>query len=317
MVCLSGIVGYQATNVATFKNCSNSGTLQITKNVSSNFVTRVGGIIGGTNKSTTLDNCHNSMKANAEYGIILKHTTTTGAGGSNQARAGGVIGWQNSGTLTTKNGVSNSADCYFGCINKDTGGSSYGGIAGVLGGSAHSFGGTISNSGNLHYAGASHAGTFSIGGLFGQSGNKAPTLCEDLQNTGNITIEKTNNNWKPTAKKHGYIGGVIGIHSVALSNAQSVCTITAIGFEDTHTVSSTNYFNTVGGIVGATSAANLTKCNVGGSIILTDTNTPGALSVSNYAAYLSGDHAFDAATAKTQECGFITSIDDTTPEYAE
>ena len=36
--------------------------------------------------------------------------------------------------------------------------------------------------------------------------------------------------------------------------------------------------------------------------------------------YLSGkavDTIFDVATAKSQTCGFITSIDDATPEYAE
>ena len=43
---------------------------------------------------------------------------------------------------------------------------------------------------------------------------------------------------------------------------------------------------------------------------------PGDLSVSNYAAYLSGDHTFTSAAAKAQNCGYISAID-ATPQFAE
>ena len=145
--------------------------------------------------------------------------------------------------------------------------------------------------------------------------------------TGNITITREGGtNWKPTAKKNGFIAGIVGTHNVALSNAKFYGKITAIGFEDTH---STSYTNSVGAIVATNSSALLTNCHAGGTIELTTgiiedeynqttekVNLPGTLSVSNYAAYLSGDHTFTSAAAKAQKCGYISAID-ATPEYAE
>ena len=151
-------------------------------------------------------------------------------------------------------------------------------------------------------------------------------------NTGNITVtNKGGSNWKPTAKKNGFIGGVVGTHSVALSNAKFYGTITAIGFEDTH---SSTWTNSVGAIIGNVTSASLTNCHAGGTIIISKkeetvggdeetgeagetviSDVPGVLTVENYAAYLTGNHSFTAAEAKSQKCGFITSID-ATPQYA-
>ena len=325
---IGGFFGYTRT-AHTLTNCTNCGTISSAKSLSSSFVFTAGGFIGGSKTDITLDNCHNSMKPGVEWGIKLENTIAAGSG-SNQSRAGGFFGWHSGGILTTKNGVSNSANIYIAIINGDTGGSSYGGIAGVAPSNSHSFGGTISNSGNIYYAGTSASGTFCIGGLFGQSGAKVPTVCENLINTGNITV--TNNggsNWKPTAKKNGLIGGIIGTHSVALSNAKFYGTITAIGFEDTH---SSTFTNSVGAIIGNITSANLTNCHAGGKIVTASetiedgvdasgesetiiVETPGVLSTSNYAAWLSGDHTFSSATAKSQNCGYISSID-ATPQYA-
>ena len=327
---IGGFFGYTRT-AHTLTNCTNSGTISSAKSLNSSFVFTAGGFIGGSKTDITLDNCHNTMKPSVEWGIKLENTIPDGSG-SNQSRAGGFLGWHSGGTLTTKNGVSNSANIYIGIINGDSGGSSYGGIAGVAPSNAHSFGGTISNSGNIYYAGTSASGTFSVGGLFGQSGNKTPTVCDDLRNTGNITITKEGgSNWKPTAKKNARIGGISGYHTGATwSNAQSVCTITAMDFEDTHR---TSYTNVVGAIC-ADSNVTLNNCHVGGTMLLSTkketvggdeetgeagetviSDVPGVLTVENYAAYLTGNHSFTAAEAKSQKCGFITSID-ATPQYA-
>ena len=129
--------------------------------------------------------------------------------------------------------------------------------------------------------------------------------------------------------ENGLIGGIIGTHSVALSNAKFYGTITAIGFEDTH---SSTFTNSVGAIIGNITSANLTNCHAGGKIVTASetiedgvdasgesetiiVETPGVLSTSNYAAWLSGDHTFSSATAKSQKCGYISSID-ATPQYA-
>ena len=320
---LGGFFGYVRTAL-TMTNCTNSGTISSANTLSSNFVFLAAGFIGGSKTDITLDNCHNSMNPGDEWGIKLENTIASGHG-SNQSRAGGFLGWHSGGSLNTKNGVSNSANIYIGIKNNESGGSSYGGIAGVA--PAGSFSGTISNSGNIYWAGTSHAGTFCVAGLFGQTGNNVPTVCDNLVCTGNITITREGGtNWKPTAKKNGFIAGIVGTHNVALSNAKFYGKITAIGFEDTH---STSYTNSVGAIVATNSSALLTNCHAGGTIELTTgiiedeynqttekVNLPGTLSVSNYAAYLSGDHTFTSAAAKAQKCGYISAID-ATPEYAE
>ncbi len=322
---LAGIVGCPR-KVITFTNCSNSGTISTAKSINVNATFTIGGFVGSSKAGLTFDNCHNSMKAGKTYGLDIQHTIKAGAG-SNQCRIGGLIGWHSSGIITTRNGVSNSADIYIGCINNETGGSSYGGFAGVLAAAAHSLGGTLSNSGDIIYEGKSPSGTFSIGGLCGQSGNKALALCENLINTGDITIKNTHSGWKPTAaSKNGLIGGIMGIHGVALSNAKFYGTITAIGFEDDH--GNAGVYNAIGGIVGSVTSANLSHCHIGGHIRLTESTeedaggeevkiyTPGALSAENYFQYLSGAHTFTAAEAKAQNCGYISTID-ATPVYAE
>ncbi len=325
---IGGFFGYTRT-AHTLTNCTNSGTIASAKSLSQAVVFTAGGFIGGSKTNITLDNCHNTMKPDVEWGIKLENTIPNGSG-SNQSRAGGFLGWHSGGVLTTKNSVSNSANIYIGIINKDTGGSSYGGIAGVAPGNSHSLGGTISNSGNMYYAGTSASGTFCFAGLFGQTGAKVPTVCENLVCTGNITVtNEGGDNWKPTAKKNGLVAGIAGTHAVALSNAKFYGKITAIDFEDTHTVSGTVCNNSVGAIIGNVSSAALTNCHAGGTIetttgIIEDeynqttekVNLPGTLSVSNYAAWLSGDHTFTSAAAKAQSCGYISAID-ATPEYAE
>ena len=323
---MSGLVGY--SGAITLTNCSNSGTISTASAINSNFVGRIGGILGGTGSNVTLDNVHNTMKAGVEYGLAISHTTKSG-GGSNQLRVGGIIGWQNSNTLTTKNGVSNSAGIKVDGKYLDTGGLSIGGIAGVLGAKAHKLNGTVTNSGNIYYAGQCPSGTFSIGGLFGQSGNTASKTIEKLVNTGNITLVKTSDKWKPTSAKNGYVGGIAGIDTADIHNAYCYCTITAIEFEDSH---STESKNALGMITGSASAAGLSKCYVGGKIITASeemkdvedpsgddspiiVETQGVLNVSNYAAWLSGDHTFTSAAAKSQNCGYISSIT-ATPQYA-
>ncbi len=321
---LGGLFGYTRTAL-TVINCTNSGTISSAKSLNQAFVFTAAGFIGGSKANITLDNCHNTMKPGVEWGIKLENTIPNG-NGSNQSRAGGLLGWHSGGVLTTKNGVTNSANIYIAIKNSDSGGSSYGGIAGVAPGNSHSFGGTISNSGNIYWAGTSHAGTFCVAGLFGQTGAKVPTLCENLVCTGNITItNKGGANWKPTAAKNGLVAGIAGSHAVALSNAKFYGTITAIGFEDTHGTNT----NKVGAIVAANSSALLTNCHAGGTIELTtdtiqdeysgsteEVNLPGTLTIDNYAAYLSGDHTFTSAAAKAQKCGYISSIN-ATPKYAE
>ena len=322
---VGGLLGY-APNATTLTNCNNSGVMTIPSSLNAGFEVYIGGLAGYT-KDIVLDNCHNNKKAGTEWGLVIDHSCPN-VTESNRVRGGGLIG--QTGKITTRNGVSNKANIHLACKYLDTGGFSIGGFVGVGGGSAHELSGTVENSGNIYYAGQCPSGTFTIGGLFGQSGSKVFAVSEDLRNTGDITLVKAYDNSFPTAKKNGIVGGIVGSHSVALSNARSFCTITAINFEDTH---SSTYVNAFGMIVGSSSAVSLLQnCHAGGKIVTASetiedgvdasgesetiiVETPGVLSTSNYAAWLSGDHTFSSATAKSQKCGYISSID-ATPQYA-
>ena len=320
---LGGNISF-TTGAVTVKNCKNIGTLTVSDKIDKAFYFYAGGLVGTATKAITFDNCHNAMKAGVENGWVVKGTWA-GATGSNSVRIGGIVGIQSGGVITMKNGVTNSANMYLAAKYRDTGGFSVGGIAGICSNYDHTFTGLVQNSGNIYYEGECPSGTFCIGGCMGQFGSSAAKSIEKLINTGNITAVKTVANSFPTGTKNGIIAGIAASCSGNLQNAQSVCTITAIGMEG---VRDENYC-AVGAILGNTSPAILTNCHAGGSIELTteiivdeynqtseEANLPGTLSVSNYAAYLSGDHTFTSAAAKAQSCGYISAID-ATPEYAE
>ena len=325
---LGGNIGYTTNAELVVKNTKNIGTITVSDNITKAFYFYAGGLVGYTSKAITFDNCHNAMKAGVENGVVIKGTWAD-ATGSNTVRFGGIVGYPSSGVLTLKNGVTNSANFHITSKYRDSGGFSVGGIAGVCSNSAHKFTGLVQNSGNIYYAGECPKGTFCLAGCFGQFGTSASKSIEKLVNTGNITAVKTVANSFPTSSsKNGWIGGVVGSCSGNLPNAQSVCTITAINMEDTHGEAA----NGVGAIIGAKSPTILTNCHAGGKIITasetidngedangetstTIVETPGVLNVSNYAAWLSGDHTFTSATAKSQKCGYISAID-ATPQYA-
>ena len=321
---LGGNIGHTTNEDLVVKDCKNIGTITVSDKITKAFYFYAGGIVGTATKAITFDNCHNAMKTGVENGWVVKGTWAN-ATGSNSVRIGGVIGIQSGGAITMKNGVTNSANIHLTAKYRDTGGFSVGGIAGVCSGSAHTFTGLVQNSGNLYYEGECPSGTFCIGGCIGQFGASAAKSIEKLVNTGNITAVKTVANSFPTGTKNGIIAGIAASCSGNLPNAQSVCTITAIDMEATR---DSNY-NAVGAIIGSRTPTILTNCHAGGKIVLEQVedgadasgdgaivDTPGDLSVSNYAAYLSGDHTFTSAAAKAQNCGYISAID-ATPQFAE
>ena len=128
------------------------------------------------------------------------------------------------------------------------------------------------------------------------------------------------------------MGGITGYAAKSLQNATSYCTISILNWRaESGTATSNNYFGAIQGINTPTN--HITNCNIGGKIITASetvnsgedasgesetiiVETPGVLNVSNYATYIIGGEAMTAAAAKAQNCGVITSVDDTTPEYA-
>jgi len=296
----------------TYTSCSNNGVITLTKDAKANKVHYIAGIISYTVSGTKLVSCTNSTKSGVQYGIVIHQTSST-TGGSSAKRIGGIIGQAASPQLTN---VSNSAGIYHDGYQLGTAGLSLGGIVGTCSGTP-TVSGTISNSGDIYYAGRCPKSNFGIAGIFATPGSGTYTSAT-ITNTGNITIVKKFDDFLPTdnGTHRCVVGGICGYAPKALSNAKSYCTISAPDWRaDSGTAANNNFIGAIQGINTPTN--HITKCHVGGTFIIDSNETPGLLDASNYATYLIGGNVITSATAKTQECGFITSIDDTTPEYAE
>ena len=296
----------------TYTSCSNNGVITLTQGAKANKAHYIAGLIGYTVSGTKLVSCTNSTKSGVQYGIVIHQTSST-TGGSSAKRIGGIIGQAASPQLTN---VSNSAGIYHDGYQLGTAGLSLGGIVGTCSGTPTTSG-TISNSGDIYYAGRCPKSNFGIAGIFATPGNGTYTSAT-ITNTGNITIVKQFDDFLPTdnGSHKCVVGGICGYAPKALSNAKSYCTISAPDWRaDSGTAANNNFIGAIQGINTPTN--HITKCHVGGTFIIDSNEAPGQLNASNYATYLIGGNVITSATAKTQECGFITSIDDTTPEYAE
>lgn len=296
----------------TYTSCSNNGVITLTKGAKANKAHYVAGIISYTVSGTKLVSCTNSTKSGVQYGIVIHQTSST-TGGSSAKRIGGIIGQASGPQLTN---VSNSAGIYHDGYQLGTAGLSLGGIVGTCSGTPTTSG-TISNSGDIYYAGRCPKSNFGIAGIFATPGNGTYTSAT-ITNTGNITIVKKFDDFLPTdnGSHRCVVGGICGYAPKALSNAKSYCTISAPDWRaDSGTAANNNFIGAIQGINTPTN--HITNCHVGGTFIIDSNETPGLLNASNYAAYLIGGNAVTSEAAKTQGCGVITSIDDTTPEYAE
>ena len=308
---MGGMAG--ANKVAgTYTSCSNNGVITLTKGAKANKVHYIGGLIAYTVSGTKIESCTNSTKAGVEYGIVV-HQTSSATGGGGAKRIGGIVGQAAAPKLTD---VSNSAGIYHDGYQLGTAGLSLGGIVGTASGTPTASG-TITNSGNIYYAGRCPKSNFGIGGIFATPGSGTYTNATFV-NTGNITIEKKFDDFIPTdnGSHRCVVGGITGYAPTALANAKSYCTISAPDWRaEGGTAANNNFIGAIQGI--NTPTDHITNCHVGGTLIISNDETPGVLNASNYASYLTGGNVVTSAAAKAQGCGVITSIDDTTPEYAE
>ena len=296
----------------TYTSCSNNGVITLAKDAKANKAHYIAGLIAYTVSGTKITSCTNSTKAGVEYGIVVHQTSST-TGGSTAKRIGGIVGQASAPQLTN---VSNSAGIYHDGYQLGTAGLSLGGIIGTASGTPTASG-TITNSGNIYYAGRCPKSNFGIGGIFATPGSGTYTNATFI-NTGNITIEKKFDDFLPTdnGSHRCVVGGITGYAPTALANAKSYCTISAPDWRAEGGTAANNNF--IGAIQGINTPTNhITNCHVGGTLIIGNDETPGVLNASNYAAYLTGGNVVTSAAAKAQGCGVITSIDDTTPEYAE
>ena len=152
------------------------------------------------------------------------------------------------------------------------------------------------NKGHITYNGT-HTGDVMIGGFTGEM------TYYDAEKWSGTIVNQGNINYNGTATDKSYVGGLIGWTSVPFSGGKVFCN-----------VNGENYSG-LGMIAGSTRAdAVLTNCHCGGTTKAMVENTDGdkvwsdmEVSFENYFKYIYGQEV-DAATAKADKCGFISSI---------
>ncbi len=258
-----GIAGIWAVNqagVTTLKNCHNRAAITVISSATNASSNHVAGLVGYTSKSMTFDGCSNSGNSEGK-GIYVDQTVNHGyfdiSGG-----VGYVYGKAAApSAITFLNGFTNSADIHTKAIHTYASGYPVAGVIGTYhlsGASYDGWTGTIKNSGNITFEGKSTQATdiLAIGGIVGRS--VASGCSANLVNTGNIIIKAVEGATYPTT--YG-IGGIIGVSSHSIENAQSYF---SVEHEDL-----TN-FGWITGSARANGSVVASNCKIGGGVLKFD-----------------------------------------------
>ena len=327
-VYMAGIAGH-TESALTMTNCTNSGLVYQDKAISGTFTNYVGGFVGYKAGEITFDNCTNNMKEGRTYGIDINGKHTADKSGSNPLRIGGFIGVNASGNTITKNNITNNAGIRVTAQYGDSGGLTIGGIIGVVTTNLSFMTGTVKSTGDIYYAGRCPKANFGLGGLFGTPNGdmiNATFIC-----TSDIHVVKSEgvSDHIPTSgSKRIVLGGIIGYSTASVANARYYGNIYVEGwYAGAYT---TNGAGNVYSLIGGEKLDAISNCQVGGKIVAEKVedgvdasgeaeivDIPGAMTTANYLKYVTGAMEWTAADAKSKSIGLITSIDDTTPEYAE
>ena len=233
--CFLGGICYDAANGngTVFKNCHNTGNIEVTKNSLVKGNAAIGGMIGKyptANELKIFDACSNSGnisyagKSNGSTNIgglfgYLSHTVNSTTKEREPAYLVVRNGFVNTGNIT-HTGTTDGADnisiggllgyCSYGQFSKGE----------------HVWTGDIINRGKITCAGSSIGGIYRTGGFIGYSNTNLPETARII-NLGEIEFTGTpgvKNGTPGTA----YVGGIIG-HSenATITNAETYCTITA------------------------------------------------------------------------------------------
>ena len=306
---LGGLIGGN-DNATTYTNCSNSGTVTLTKDAKAQKKYYIGGIIGWC-KNSTFTSCTNSAKEGVEYGIVVSQTYSRASQGGTERRIGCVQGFGSSASHFTD--VSNSANLKFDGYQLGTGGLSLGGISGTIG-SGTTVSGTISNSGDIYYAGRCSESNFGLGGVFCNPGSNNLTGANIIC-TGDIYVVKgvdiVDHIPPQNINKRIALGGIVGYATTLLENARYFGNIYVIDWHQSAFTTGNVY-----SLIGGENNTFTKNCHVGGTIYdkydqVLDVVTPTPISRSNYFQYINGAQTMDAETAKANGCGYISSIDAT------
>ena len=257
-------VGYAASTIYT--DCHNCGYINIVDSATAttNCVLHVGGLMGYTNKPVTFDGCSNSGKVvnGVKKGIYIERNTYSGV-----CSFGGILGYAKS-NITIKNGITNSADIHSKVNNKYNGAAGRYPIGGII---AHctsdckvfDWEGSIKNTGTITYNGSiGEKSLLGVGGVIGIS--ETTTSCKaDLVNTGDFIIKGNEENVfnSPALPTTYGFGGIIGVTSHSIENAESYFTLDA------------KELTNVGWITGSArvnSSIVAKNCKIGGGLLTID-----------------------------------------------
>ncbi|MBQ2026853.1 MAG: hypothetical protein II214_03020, partial [Alistipes sp.] len=233
--CFIGGICYDAANGngSIYKNCHNTGDIEVTKNSLVKGNVAIGGLIGKyptANELKIFDACSNSGdisyagKSNGSTNIgglfgYLSYTTNSTTKEKEPAYLVVRNGFVNTGNIT-HTGTTDGADnisiggllgyCSYGQFSRDT----------------NVWTGDVVNKGKITCAGKSIGGIYRVGGIIGYSTTNLPETARII-NLGEIEFTGTAGikDGKPGT---AYVGGILG-HSenASITNAESYCNIDA------------------------------------------------------------------------------------------
>jgi hypothetical protein len=320
--CFIGGICYDAANGngSVYKNCHNTGDIEVTKNSLVKGNAAIGGMIGKyptANELKIFDACSNS--GNISY-----------AGKSNgSTNIGGLFGYLSYTTennvkvpayLVVRNGFVNTGNITHTGTTDGADNISIGGLLGYcsygqFSRDANVWTGDVVNKGKITCSGSSIGGIISVGGIIGFSNTSLPETARII-NLGEIEFTGTpgvKNDVPGTA----YVGGIMGRSTDAsITNAESYCNINAAKADYAGMITASPR--------SATVLAN--GCKIGGTINLMTTgeNSEGeittevreiAITESNFKDYIYGGSTAWEGT-DYDGCSFLSSVPTPTPAPA-
>ncbi len=282
---VGGVVGYvyidsNSNSQVTISNCYNTGTVTSTSTSSYSYV---GGVVGYADSSfsslkVTITNCYNtgavtstSTSSYSSVGGVVGRAYATIANCYNtgavtgSSYVGGVVGYASGSTIT---------NCY------NTGAvEGYNLVGGVVG----YITGIMSNCYNT----GSVTGISSVGGVVGQ-GHFNPIIT-DCYNIGPVTATLTTEDITGTSSIVQYVGGLIGSavgdnpSFPTIKNCYNAGSVTAT----LSVTSTTDIYQSVGGLIGDSTFSTVTNCyNIGSIVTKFESNST---NTNNYVGGLLGE----------------------------
>ena len=270
-----GVIGNVAHNDATLIDCSNTGDINWSQEISANGYSFIGGVAGRS--QGVISGCSNS-------GTV----TYSGKNSAQNPFVGGIVGTNSDVSGDRILNCTNSGNIV---INTSTQSNKYIYVGGIAG---RTYGTVIAtNSGDIDVL-KIKCTRFNVGGIAGQNNG---TVASGSKNAAESVITLSG----VTTSEHTYCGGIVGLSSKgAITGAENAGTITMTD----GCVSTKSYF--VGGIAGRAEATTTTYCTNSGAV-----STASKTTSSGTYIQVAGIIGYNNSTAPISDCTNSGNISNT------